>query len=102
MKKFIELSAENQSQLNQQWRKNELERRLLYYPRNTKEEIYPYYFKTEYINTWTYQDNHYFFVCPKCGEVAEFATLIKDIASSCQSRDVTVKCTCNNIYTYNA
>lgn len=97
---YKDLSSEMQDKVNQQWRQQEFIRREMYYKNGTNELDYPWYFKTDYINNWTYPETYLFALCPICGLSNVFSNVIKE--SGYESITVTTKCKCGNIYKYTA
>lgn len=101
VKYFKDFSKEMQEKLNQAEHKRELKRRAYYYPVIKNEDDLPWYFKTSYINNWSYPDNYLFSLCPACGLPDIFSECLSDeIASDGLSRDVVVKCECGCVYDY--
>jgi hypothetical protein len=95
---YKDLEPAMQDKVNVQWRQKELKRRESYYSKDTNESDYPWYFKTDYINSWTYSDNYLFSLCPVCGLPEVFSSVLNEVGY--ESRTVTTKCKCGNIYQY--
>lgn len=95
---YKDLDSTMQNKVNQQWRNLEFERRTTYYNGYTNELEYPWYFKTEYINSWTYPNIYLFDLCPVCGLPNVFSHTIKEVGY--EIKTITAKCQCDNIYKY--
>ena len=97
-KYFEKCSIAEQTLINSILRKEEFERRDIYYPIITDESTLPWYFKTDYINKLALLDVNIVDFCPDCGKPEQLAEFIDE--TGFEQRIVTLKCPCGCIYQY--
>ena len=98
-KYFKDFNKDMQEKLNKLEHEKEFKRREYYYPVITNEDLLPWYFKTDYINNWSYPDNFLFSTCPVCGLTDVFSECLSDeTGNDGLSRDAVLKCQCGHIY----